>query len=744
MEPKTKILLAALGAAALALSGCSGGGGGGGSPSSPTPPDLSGVWAGAWQGTDPSLGLVSGTWEVTITQGATSAAGPGTLLGDIDCMDGNMQSNPGTQTSVTGFLTRPGCPQVNWTLTALNVASGAASGSWNNAGTGGSGTLSGARIARLSGPLVRFVSPPGGKAGTVATVVGTGLAPLSGANAVLFGGMPQTPLSSDATRIIARVPGGAATGAVQVSTSTGVALSPYPFNIDVISPPLSLGNSSSPGVAPAALAVSPDGRKFYIADRSNNTVRAVRASTLANLVSRTVAGGSPRSVVASPDGKRVYVAAVGVGVLVMDAANLTQVNAVPLTINDGGRDNPQGIAISPDGHTLLVSDGTAGGNVTVFTISGDTLTAGLPHSMPGGTVAALGVAFAPDGAQAYVAAAETAGAVGTLRVFNPANGALIGSLSVDVGLLPTGIAVSPDGNLVFVTNKNGNTVSIYNSVTQAVVNTVAVGTQPTGVAFAPDGTRVFVANTGSNNVSVIDTSSFTASLFAGLQGPLAIAMNPQGTTAYVSQLTLGSVREIGGMRTLTVLRAGSGIGDVTSSPAGILCGTSCQAQFVSGTSISLTATPDSRSSFSGWSGDAGCGSTVTLNTNMTCRATFASALPPPSQQQPPPGSCFIATAAYGSEWAPEVQMLREFRGRHLMTNAPGRAFVRWYYRYSPPLAELIRPHESARATVRVALWPVVWSISHPTSALWIFVLLGVLGWSLRRRALRLARAGSTQ
>jgi hypothetical protein len=89
-------------------------------------------------------------------------------------------------------------------------------------------------------------------------------------------------------------------------------------------------------------------------------------------------------------------------------------------------------------------------------------------------------------------------------------------------------------------------------------------------------------------------------------------------------------------------------------------------------------------------------------------------------------------------------MLREFRGRHLMTNAPGRAFVRWYYRYSPPLAELIRPHESARATVRVALWPVVWSISHPTSALWIFVLLGVLGWSLRRRALRLARAGSTQ
>src|SRR5512132_2615728 len=86
---------------AMLCAGCGGGGGGDGAP--PPDIDLSGVWAGAWQGSDPSLGSVSGTWEVVISQDGRSAAGPSLILGDIDCMDGAMQTTVGSGTSsITG------------------------------------------------------------------------------------------------------------------------------------------------------------------------------------------------------------------------------------------------------------------------------------------------------------------------------------------------------------------------------------------------------------------------------------------------------------------------------------------------------------------------------------------------------------------------------------------------------------------------------------------------------------------
>lgn len=104
--------------------------------------------------------------------------------------------------------------------------------------------------------------------------------------------------------------------------------------------------------------------------------------------------------------------------------------------------------------------------------------------------------------------------------------------------------------------------------------------------------------------------------------------------------------------------------------------------------------------------------------------------------------CFIATAAFGSPFEPHVKTLRTFRDRFLKSNAPGRAFVDFYYEWSPPFARLIAASEPAKAIVRTALWPFVafaslsleiglWPLMAMLAA---FALTGAFFW--RRKAKR--------
>lgn len=67
------------------------------------------------------------------------------------------------------------------------------------------------------------------------------------------------------------------------------------------------------------------------------------------------------------------------------------------------------------------------------------------------------------------------------------------------------------------------------------------------------------------------------------------------------------------------------------------------------------------------------------------------------------GGCFIASAAFGSPLAPEVEYLRAFRDDVLIRSDHGRAFVQAYYRWSPPVAALIANSRWAKAATRVAL-----------------------------------------
>jgi hypothetical protein len=106
-------------------------------------------------------------------------------------------------------------------------------------------------------------------------------------------------------------------------------------------------------------------------------------------------------------------------------------------------------------------------------------------------------------------------------------------------------------------------------------------------------------------------------------------------------------------------------------------------------------------------------------------------------------NCFVATAAYGSNMAPQVEIFRQFRNRILLKQNWGISFVKFYYEHSPKYANIIAHHEALRTLARVALWPLLayaWLALQiggwPTFILFSAVLLGTPTYFLVRRQIR--------
>jgi len=81
-------------------------------------------------------------------------------------------------------------------------------------------------------------------------------------------------------------------------------------------------------------------------------------------------------------------------------------------------------------------------------------------------------------------------------------------------------------------------------------------------------------------------------------------------------------------------------------------------------------------------------------------------------------SCFIATAAYGSETASQLDTFRAFRDNALMKNRPGRWFVSTYYSLSPPVADFIADREELRTVIREAMLNPILTLLTGTRFIW--------------------------
>ncbi len=148
------------------------------------------------------------------------------------------------------------------------------------------------------------------------------------------------------------------------------------------------------------------------------------------------------------------------------------------------------------------------------------------------------VAMSADGGRVFVALGTATS--GEVHVIDAATG--MSTVSVPVGSSPTGMALSPNGRLLYVANSASATCSVIDTVGMVEAIRIPVGINPQKVAISPDGTRVFVTNKGSNSVSVIDGKSqnVIATTPVGA-GPVGVACSPEAARVFVTCKEAGTV-----------------------------------------------------------------------------------------------------------------------------------------------------------------------------------------------------------
>jgi len=316
-----------------------------------------------------------------------------------------------------------------------------------------------------------------------------------------------------------------------------------------------------------AAAQSSENFQIFVSNEKSGDVTVIDGSTL-KVVATIPVGKRPRGIQSSPDGKTAYVALSGTPIALppkldangnpifkrgkdddddedvpsdksADGIGLIDVAQNKLTHVLHVGSDPEEFALSKSGADIYVS------NEDVKTASVVNIASGkVTHIIPIGQEPE-GVQTAPDGKSFYVTC-ESGGdvfvvdtttfktighfnvpprprsadflpdntvgfvpseSVGLLNVIDAVHHTVVKAITLPPNSRPVRVRVSPDGQKVYVSNGRAGTVSVIDSHTYALLDSIKVGTRPWGLVISPDGKYLYTANGPSNDVSVVDLTT---------------------------------------------------------------------------------------------------------------------------------------------------------------------------------------------------------------------------------------------
>ncbi|HVS27940.1 MAG TPA: alkaline phosphatase family protein [Solirubrobacteraceae bacterium] len=285
------------------------------------------------------------------------------------------------------------------------------------------------------------------------------------------------------------------------------------------------GRMTAVGTFPVGGAITPDGSAYWVVDAGRHAafVHIVDLASGAERQRLPIAGGD-NGIAFAPDGRHAYV------------SGLESDDAAQRQLPGGGGDVVHVFSIDSAG------------------MAKEEKPIALPHARDGAAAAdnlppasgvkawPQGVAVTPDGTTLLV----VLGQADQVAIIDLASGA---ARLADVGRYPFAVAVDPRRSRAYVTNERDGTVSALDLPSGRVVATVPVGgprgdayAHPEGLAVDPRRERLYVAVADRDLLAVVDTSTLTLARLVDVSrpslplgvAPVSVAVAPDGSTAYVA------------------------------------------------------------------------------------------------------------------------------------------------------------------------------------------------------------------